>query len=129
MNNNFFKVVNKLLDLLKNTLVRFKKSGFGIFFVKNLFTLPDLFTDREYNVLSKLKIISTFAITLAYFASSIDFIPEALFGGLGFLDDLLILIWSVGMINEQILNYKKNFENSPKSKIIEDVNWKMEDEQ
>ena len=128
MKNNFLNIVNKLLDLLKNTLVRFKKAGFGIFFMKNLFTLPDLFTDREYNPISKLKIIATFLITISYFASSFDFMPEALFGGLGFLDDVLILIWSVGLINEQILNYQKAFENSPKSKIIEDVNWKMEDE-
>ena len=128
MKNNFLNIVNKLLDLLKNTLVRFKKAGFGIFFMKNLFTLPDLFTDREYNPISKLKIIATFLITISYFASSIDFMPEALFGGLGFLDDVLILIWSIGLINEQILNYQKAFENSPKSKIIEDVNWKMEDE-
>ena len=41
MNNNFFSIlisiVNKVLDWLKNVLVRFKKAGFGLFFIKNLF--------------------------------------------------------------------------------------------
>ena len=36
MNNNFFSIlisiVNKVLDWLKNVLVRFKKAGFGLFF-------------------------------------------------------------------------------------------------
>ena len=38
MNNNFFSIlisiVNKVLDWLKNVLVRFKKAGFGLFFKK-----------------------------------------------------------------------------------------------
>ena len=49
MNNNFFSIlisiVNKVLDWLKNVLVRFKKAGFGLFFIKNLFILPEFFFD------------------------------------------------------------------------------------
>ena len=68
MNNNFFSIlisiVNKVLDWLKNVLVRFKKAGFG------------------------------------------------------FIDDFLILAWGIGLINEELANYKTEFENSLKSKII-----------
>ena len=122
-------IVNRLLDLLKNVLVRFKNAGFGIFFIKNLFVLPDFFTDRELNILSKFKVVFTFLITLFYFISSIDFLPEFLFGGAGFIDDLFILVWSIGLINEELSNYKKSLENGPKSKIIKDVNWKIKDDE
>lgn len=125
MNNNFFSIlisiVNKVLDWLKNVLVRFKKSGFGLFFIKNLFILPEFFSDREYSIFAKIKVVLTFLVTIFYFMSSFDFLPEAFFGGFGFIDDFLILAWGIGLINEELANYKTEFENSLKSKIIEDV--------
>ncbi|MGM9534444.1 MAG: YkvA family protein [Intestinibacter sp.] len=120
--------MNRLLDWIKNVLVRFRKAGFGIFFIKNLFLLPDFFTDNDLNIFSKMKVAFTFLITLFYFMSSIDLMPEFLFGSLGFIDDLLILIWAIGLINEELLNYKMLLQNSPKSKIIEDVNWEIKDD-
>ena len=132
MNNNFFSIlisiVNKVLDWLKNVLVRFKKSGFGLFFIKNLFILPEFFSDREYSIFAKIKVVLTFLVTIFYFMSSFDFLPEAFFGGFGFIDDFLILAWGIGSINEELANYKTEFENSPKSKIIEDVHWEIRDD-
>ena len=132
MNNNFFSIlisiVNKVLDWLKNVLVRFKKSGFGLFFIKNLFILPEFFSDREYSIFAKIKVVLTFLVTIFYFMSSFDFLPEAFFGGFGFIDDFLILAWGIGLINEELANYKTEFENSLKSKIIEDVNWERRDD-
>ena len=132
MNNNFFSIlisiVNKVLDWLKNVLVRFKKSGFGLFFIKNLFILPEFFSDREYSIFAKIKVVLTFLVTIFYFMSSFDFLPEAFFGGFGFIDDFLILAWGIGLINEELANYKTEFENSLKSKIIEDVHWKIRDD-
>ena len=110
MNNNFFSIlisiVNKVLDWLKNVLVRFKKAGFGLFFIKNLFILPEFFSDREYSIFAKIKVVLTFLVTIFYFMSSIDFIPEILLGGLGFIDDVFILVWSIGLINEELNKYK-----------------------
>ncbi|MGN1031973.1 MAG: YkvA family protein [Intestinibacter sp.] len=126
--NNFSNIVNILLDWIKNVLVRFKKAGFGVFFIKNLFILPDFFTDKELNILSKMKVVFTFLVTMFYFMSSIDLMPEILFGGFGFIDDLLILVWAIGSINEELSNYKMILDSSPKSKIIEDVNWKIKDD-
>ena len=78
MNNNFFSIlisiVNKVLDWLKNVLVRFKKAGFGLFFIKNLFILPEFFSDREYSIFAKIKVVLTFLVTIFYFMSSFDFL-------------------------------------------------------
>ncbi|WP_207743896.1 DUF1232 domain-containing protein [Clostridium sp. 1001270J_160509_D11] len=73
--------------------------------------------------------MSTFLVTIFYFMSSIDFIPEILLGGLGFIDDVFILVWSIGLINEELNKYKVEFENSPKSKIIENVKWEIHDDE
>ena len=126
--NKFSNIVNRLLDWFKNVLVRFKKAVFGVFFIKNLFLLPDFFTEQDLKIFPKMKVVFTFLITLFYFMSSIDLMPEFLFGGFGFVDDLLILVWAIGLINEELSNYKMILENGPKSKIIEDVNWKIKDD-
>ncbi|WP_307993906.1 hypothetical protein [uncultured Intestinibacter sp.] len=52
--NDKLSIINRLLDWFKLVLVRFKNAGFGIFFIKNLFILPEFFKDREANVFSKL---------------------------------------------------------------------------
>ena len=127
--NDKLSIINRLLDWFKLVLVRFKNAGFGIFFIKNLFILPEFFKDREANVFSKIKIVSTFLVTIFYFMSSIDFIPEILLGGLGFIDDVFILVWSIGLINEELNKYKVEFENSPKSKIIENDKWEIHDDE
>ena len=127
--NDKLSIINRLLDWFKLVLVRFKNAGFGIFFIKNLFILPEFFKDREANVFSKIKIVSTFLVTIFYFMSSIDFIPEILLGGLGFIDDVFILVWSIGLINEELNKYKVEFENSTKSKIIENVKWEIHDDE
>ena len=39
--NDKLSIINRLLDWFKLVLVRFKNAGFGIFFIKNLFILPE----------------------------------------------------------------------------------------
>lgn len=128
MSNNFLGILNKMLDWLKHVLVRFKKAGFGLFFIKNLFIIPDYFSDKEYNITCKVKLVGIFLITIIYFISGIDILPEFVFGGIGLIDDILILMWSIGLINEELDNYKKEFNKNTKSKIIEDVEWKIHDD-
>ncbi|MDO5010743.1 MAG: YkvA family protein [Intestinibacter bartlettii] len=129
MDNKFVNILNRLLDWFKLVLVRFKNAGFGLFFIKNVFIIPDFFKDKDASIFSKVKVGLTFFVTLLYFMSSIDLIPEILLGGFGFIDDIFVLMWSIGLVNEEINNYKIEFENSPKSKIIEDVNWKIHDDE
>ncbi|MBU5336829.1 YkvA family protein [Intestinibacter bartlettii] len=129
MDNKFVNILNRLLDWFKLVLVRFKNAGFGLFFIKNVFIIPDFFKDKDASIFSKIKVVLTFFVTLLYFMSSIDLIPEILLGGFGFIDDIFVLMWSIGLVNEEINNYKIEFENSPKSKIIENVNWKIHDDE
>lgn len=129
MNNNFLSIVDRMLDWLKKVLVRFKNAGFGLFFIKNLFTLPDFFSDKNYNIVHKVKVVFTFLVTIIYFMSSIDVIPEFALGGFGFIDDLFILMWSIGLINEELDNYKLEEKKNPRSKIIEDVDWNIQDDE
>ena len=111
-------IINLLLNFLKKILVRFKDSKFGILFIVNLFKLPHFMTDNKVNILSKLKVVASIFIAVFYFVSAIDIIPEILTGPLGLLDDLIVLIWSLGIMSEEVEKYKKSINNT---NIIENV--------
>ena len=128
---------NRFLDSFKNVLVKFRKAGFGIRFIKNIPKISDYFSDRNVFFLSKAKVFFSFLVTLIYFVFSIDIIPEALFGPLGFLDDIFIIIWSIGIINEELDKYKGPQDSSVRSSkniykdpnIIYDANYSIKDDE
>lgn len=117
-------IINLLLNFLKKILVRFKDSKFGILFIVNLFKLPHFMTDNKVNILSKLKVVASIFIAVFYFVSAIDIIPEILTGPLGLLDDLIVLIWSLGIMSEEVEKYKKSINNT---NIIENVKFEIKD--
>lgn len=117
-------IINLLLNFLKKILVRFKDSKFGILFIVNLFKLPHFMTDNKVNILSKLKVVASIFIAIFYFVSAIDIIPEILTGPLGLLDDLIVLIWSLGIMSEEVEKYKKSINNT---NIIENVKFEIKD--
>ena len=117
-------IINLLLNFLKKILVRFKDSKFGILFIVNLFKLPHFMTDNKVNILSKLKVVASIFIAVFYFVSAIDIIPEILTGPLGLLDDLIVLIWSLGIMSEEVEKYKKSINNT---NIIENVKFEITD--
>ena len=117
-------IINLLLNFLKKILVRFKYSKFGILFIVNLFKLPHFMTDNKVNILSKLKVVASIFIAVFYFVSAIDIIPEILTGPLGLLDDLIVLIWSLGIMSEEVEKYKKSINNT---NIIENVKFEIKD--
>lgn len=123
------RIIDILLDILKKVLVRFKDAKFGIMFIINLFKLPDFFTDKEVNIISKTKVTSAIFIDITYLVSGIDFIPEMITGVFGFVDDLFVLLWSLGIISEEIEKYKKLKKESYDPNIIEGVDFSIKDEE
>ena len=81
------------------------------------------------NVLVGMVIFTVLAYATQPLLGTIDFIQENLLRRIGFIDDVFILVWSIGLINEELNKYKVEFENSPKSKIIENVKWEIHDDE
>ena len=103
--NKTMNTGNRFLDSLKRVLVRFKDAGFGIKFIKNLPKVADYFSDKNVSILGKSKVLLSFIVTLIYFVFAIDVIPEVLFGPIGFLDDIFVIIWMIGIVNEELSKY------------------------
>lgn len=124
------KVIDILLDKFKKVLVRFRNAKFGLLFIVNIFKLPDFFTDRDVNIISKFKVAFSLGTAMLYMISGIDFIPEMIAGAFGFIDDIFVLIWSLGIVSEEIEKYKKILkenENINKN-IIDGVKFDIKDE-
>lgn len=136
MMNKTTNTSSRLLDSLKRVLVRFKEAGFGVKFIKNLPKLADYLTDRHVSIIGKFKVFFSFVATLIYFVFPIDIIPEVLLGPFAFIDDLFLLIWAIGNINEELENYSgpedagirgsKKVYKDPN--VIDDVNFEIKDE-
>ncbi|MGL5755741.1 MAG: YkvA family protein [Paraclostridium sp.] len=123
------RIIDMFLDILKKTLVRFKNAKFGLLFIVNLFKLPDFFTDKDVNIISKSKVLFAIIISFVYLISGIDFLPEIVTGLFGFIDDLFVFLWSLGIISEEIEKYKKLKKESYNPNIIEDVTFNIKDEE
>ena len=97
---------NSILDSFKRVLVKFRDAKFGFDLIKNLPKLGDYFGDRYVSIFGKAKVLFSFVSTLIYFVFAIDIIPEIILGPIGFLDDVFVLIWAIGNINEELAKYK-----------------------
>ena len=134
--NKTMNTGNRFLDSLKRVLVRFKDAGFGIKFIKNLPKVADYFSDKNVSILGKSKVLLSFIVTLIYFVFAIDVIPEVLFGPIGFLDDIFVIIWMIGIVNEELSKYsgpqdfssKSNKKVYKDSNIIDDVTYIIKDD-
>ena len=122
--NKTMNTGNRFLDSLKRVLVRFKDAGFGIKFIKNLPKVADYFSDKNVSILGKSKLLLSFIVTLIYFVFAIDVIPEVLFGPIGFLDDIFVIIWMIGIVNEELSKYSgpQDFSSKPNKKVYKDSN-------
>lgn len=119
---------NMILDTLKKVLVRFKNAKFGLLFFVNIFKIPDFLTDNRVNIFSKIKLIFSLSTAILYILSGIDVIPEILLGAFGFVDDIFILVWSLGIVNEEIEKYKKILKDCKDPNIIENVRYNIYEE-
>lgn len=122
-------LINVLLDQLKKILVRFKNAKFGLLFFINIFKIPDFLTDIRVSIFSKLRLIFAVVVSILYIVSSVDLIPEIITGAFGFIDDILVLIWSLGIVSEEIEKYKRMINESKDPRIIDDVNYSVRDEE
>lgn len=125
--NKMSFIIDRLLNVLKKTLVRFKDAKFGLLFFINIFKIPDFLSDNRVNIISKAKLIFALAVAVIYIISGIDFIPELITGLFGFVDDAFVLLWSLGIVNEEIEKYKKMIKDSKDPNIIEDVKYNIYD--
>ncbi|MCE0635081.1 DUF1232 domain-containing protein, partial [Clostridioides difficile] len=107
----------------------FKNAKFGLVFVFDLLKLPDFMTDKRINIADKIKVISVLIFTISYFVSGVDIIPEMIAGAFGFIDDVIVLIWSIGIVNEEINKYRVIAKKDKHSTIIENVNFSIKDEE
>ena len=123
--NKMSFIIDMLLNALKKTLVRFKDAKFGLLFFINIFKIPDFLSDNRVNIISKAKLIFSLAVAVIYIISGIDFIPELITGLFGFVDDAFVLLWSLGIVNEEIEKYKKMIKDSKDPNIIEDVKYNI----
>ncbi|MCC0701471.1 DUF1232 domain-containing protein [Clostridioides sp. ES-S-0049-02] len=123
------RFIDIILDTLKKILVRFKNAKFGLLFIFDLLKLPDFMTDKRINIIDKVKVVSVLVFTVSYFVSGIDIIPEMLAGAFGFIDDAIVLIWSIGIVNEEINKYRIIAKQDKHSNIIENVEFSIKDEE
>ncbi|HSQ87368.1 DUF1232 domain-containing protein [Romboutsia sp.] len=124
---NLMKVIDALLDGLKRVLVRFREAKLGLLFIINIFKIPDFISDKRVNIINKFRLIFALTIAIIYIVSGIDFIPEIIVGIFGFIDDMFVLVWSLGIVNEEIEKYKKIIKKNKDPKIIEDVDFHIRD--
>ncbi|CEN94574.1 MAG: DUF1232 domain-containing protein [Paeniclostridium sp.] len=116
------------LDIFKKKLVKLKNNKFGISYLINLFKVLNFYKDKDVSLMSKFKVTFSILIALIYLISGIDFIPEFLLGAFGFVDDLIVIIWSLGIVNNEIEKYKKLKKEIKNSNIIEGVTFSIKDE-
>ncbi len=122
-------IINIFLDTLKKSLVRFKNAKFGLMFIINIFKLSDFYSDRDTNIISKFKVTFAIFISIVYLILGIDFIPEVITGLFGFIDDTFVLLWSLGIVNEEIEKYKKLKKEKYNPNIIEGVDFSIKNEE
>ncbi|CEO10751.1 PF06803 family protein [[Clostridium] sordellii] len=116
------------LDIFKKKLVKLKNNKFGISYLINLFKVLNFYKDKDVSLISKFKVTFAILIALIYLILGIDFIPEFLLGAFGFVDDLIVIIWSLEIVNNEIEKYKKLKKEIKNSNIIEGVTFSIKDE-
>lgn len=126
---NIISYIDFFLDLLKRMLVRFKDNKFGLSFIINIFVLPDFFADKNVSIFSKFKVLFSLALPIIYFVSVIDIVPEILTGVFGYIDDIMVMTFSLGKVNEELYRYKKSIKDNKDSNIIDGVNFHIKDDE
>ncbi|CEO31186.1 DUF1232 domain-containing protein [Paraclostridium sordellii] len=116
------------LNIFKKKLVKLKNNKFGISYLINLFKVLNFYKDKDVSLISKFKVTFSIIIALIYLILGIDFIPEFLLGAFGFVDDLIVIIWSLEIVNNEIEKYKKLKKEIKNSNIIEGVTFSIKDE-
>ena len=105
---NAFKLIDLFLNLLKRVLIKLKNNKFGLSFLINIFVLPKFFNDSNVSIIKKFKVSLYLILPIIYLMSFIDILPEFLLGIFGYIDDLMVIIFSLDKVNEELIKYKKD---------------------
>ena len=83
------------------------KDAFGIYYddLKALIRMARLWVSRRYTQVSKQTILYTI-VAVVYFLTPTDFVPDFILG-LGFVDDLAVLTWVLGLIKSDLESFKQ----------------------
>lgn len=92
--------------------------------LKTLIRLTKLWVTRKYSGVETQTILYTI-VAVIYFVTPTDFVPDFILG-LGYVDDIAVLSWVLGMIKEDLQKFKDwekklNAKQSKKSKDQSDV--------
>ncbi|WP_129596491.1 YkvA family protein [Anaerophilus nitritogenes] len=103
-----------LMKLLKRSIKVFKKTK-GIY---------KLIKDPKVSKWKKIMIVGS----IVYVISPIDLIPDPILG-LGWIDDAVVVGYMISKISKELDKYiQKDVEDFEKKKVIEDVEYKIDDE-
>lgn len=104
----------KNINVLKSTRKLFKRIG----------AMHKLIKDPNVAFYKKMMLIGG----LVYLISPLDFIPEAVLG-FGFIDDAVLMLYIISKLSDQLDKYiEKDSAKFDKNKIIEDIEYKIDDE-
>lgn len=80
--------------------------SFGVYVddLKTLIRMTGLWVSRKYTKVSTQTILYTI-VAVVYFVTPTDFVPDFIIG-LGFIDDIGVLTWVLGMIQVDLLEFK-----------------------
>ena len=73
--------------------------------LKTLIRMVAAWLSRKYTGLEKQTILYTI-VAIIYFVTPTDFVPDFLLG-LGFVDDIAVISWVLGIIKEDLVKFKK----------------------
>ncbi|MDP7319668.1 MAG: DUF1232 domain-containing protein [Bacteriovoracaceae bacterium] len=116
--DKFLRIAQDLMDNPQGLKFKLDKAGekinkstvkdaFGEYFedLKALIRMAKMWVTRRYTSINKQTILYTI-VAVVYFVTPTDFVPDFILG-LGFVDDLAVLTWVLGMIREDLEKFKQ----------------------
>ncbi len=75
-------------------------------FLKNINLLPKYFSDKEVDFYRKTKVALLLIFMIGYFIMPLDLIADFLFFGLGYLEDIVIIVFFLDLISAELEKYR-----------------------
>lgn len=85
--------------------------------LKTLIRMTKLWVSRKYTKVSTQTIIYTI-VAVVYFVTPTDFVPDFILG-LGFIDDMAVISWVLGLIKKDLKDFEKWEQKRNKQKTKE----------
>lgn len=115
--SKFVRMAGDLMDNPQGLKFKLEKAGekltkgavadaLGVYLedLKTLIRMVKVWVSRKYTGVEKQTILYTI-VAIIYFVTPTDFVPDFLLG-LGFMDDIAVISWVLGMIKEDLEKFK-----------------------